>query len=279
MQPNFDRYRAIGQRFVTGFLQPEILVVLDVLNAAQRTKQVSGAVAEIGVHHGKLFIGLRLLQPPGGKSVAIDIFGDQDLNIDGSGHGNFEKFENNVTLWSSMDDVVVHQGDSTRLEPAKLRELAGGGVRFFSVDGGHTDEIVFSDMKLAEATLADGGIVIADDVFNEYWPGVATGTLRYLSDGAKLAPFLIGFNKVFFSQPEYSEFYRGEVESALSGKLRLATHPSEFAGHEVGLVLPQGAKDILRKSQLARSLYHRIYREMVRGLQVVSGRNGKVTGE
>jgi hypothetical protein len=42
MQPNFDRYRAIGQRFVTGFLQPEILVVLDVLNAAQRTKQVSG---------------------------------------------------------------------------------------------------------------------------------------------------------------------------------------------------------------------------------------------
>jgi len=279
MQPNFDRYRAIGQRFVTGFLQPEILLVLDVLNAAQRTKQVSGAVAEIGVHHGKLFIGLRLLQPPAGKSVAIDIFGDQDLNIDGSGHGNSEKFENNVKLWSSMDGVVVHQGDSTRLEPAKLRELACGGVRFFSVDGGHTEEIVFSDMKLAEATLADGGIVIADDVFNEYWPGVASGTLRYLSDGAKLTPFLIGFNKVFFAKAEYSEFYRGEVESALSGKLRLATASSVFAGHEVGLVLPQGAKDILRKSQMARSLYHRTYREMVRGLQLVSGRNGKVTGE
>jgi Methyltransferase domain len=178
-----------------------------------------------------------------------------------------------------MDDVVVHQGDSTKLEPAKLRELAGGDVRFCSVDGGHTEEIVFSGMKLAEATLADGGIVIADDVFNEYWPGVATGTLRYLSGGAKLAPFLIGFNKVFFSQPEYSESYRGQVESALSGKLRLATHPFEFAGHEVGLVLPQGAKDILRKNQLARSLYHRTYRELVRGLQMVSGRNGMVTGE
>jgi Methyltransferase domain len=271
MQPTFDRYRAIGQRFVTGFLEPEILVVLDALNAAQRTKQVSGAVAEIGVHHGKLFIGLRLLQRPGQKSVAIDIFGDQELNVDGSGHGDYEKFENNVKLWSSMADVVVHQGDSTKLEPAKLRELAGGDIRFFSVDGGHTEEIVFSDMKLAEATLADGGIVIADDVFNQYWPGVATGTLRYLSDGAKLTPFLIGFNKVFFSQPEHSEFYRGEVDSALSGKLRLATHPSEFAGHDVGLVLPQGAKDILRKSQLARSLYHGTYRQMVRGLQIVSG--------
>ena len=57
-------------------LGTEILLVLDVLNTAQRAKQVSGAVAEIGVHHGKLFIGLRLLQRPGDKSVAIDIFGD-----------------------------------------------------------------------------------------------------------------------------------------------------------------------------------------------------------
>jgi Methyltransferase domain len=279
MQPNFNRYRAIGHWFVSGFLEPEVLLVLDVLNAAQRTKHVSGAVAEIGVHHGKLFIGLSLLQPPGDKSVAIDIFGDQELNIDNSGHGDFEKFENNVKVWSSMDDVVVHQGDSTKLEPVKLRELAGGDIRLFSVDGGHTNEIVFSDMKLAEATLADGGIVIADDVFNEYWPGVATGTLRYLSDGAKLAPFLIGFNKVFFTHAEYSEFYRGEVESALAGKLRLATASSEFAGHEVALVAPQGAKDILRKSQLARSLYHGTYRQMVRGLQALSGGKGKVTGE
>jgi plastocyanin len=271
MQPNFNRYRAIGQRFVTGFLQPEILVVLDVLDRAQRKKQVSGAAAEIGVHHGKLFIGLRLLQRPGEKSVAIDIFGDQDLNVDGSGHGDFEKFENNVRLWSSMDDVVVHQGDSTKLEPATVRDLAGDEIRFFSVDGGHTDEIVYSDMRLAEATLAEGGVVIADDVFNEYWPGVATGTLRYLSDGAKLVPFLIGFNKVLFTHSEYSEFYRGEVESALSGKLRLATHPSEFAGNEVALVLPQGPTEILRKSQTARTLYHTTYRGMVRGLQLVSG--------
>ena len=271
MERNFGRYKAVGHRVVTGFLQSEVLLLLDALNSAQRAKQISGAIAEIGVHHGKLFIGLRLLQRGGEKSVAIDIFGDQELNIDGSGHGDYEKFANNVKLWSSMDDVVVHQGDSTKLEPAKLRELAGGNIRLFSVDGGHTDEIVYSDMKLAEATLADGGIVIADDVFNEYWPGVATGTLRYLNDGAKLTPFLIGFNKVFFTHAEYSEFYRGEVESALGGKLRLATASSEFAGHEVALVAPQGAKDILRKSELARSLYHGTYRQMVRGLQIVSG--------
>lgn len=274
MERNFVRYRAIGQRLVTGFLEPEVVLVLDVLNAAQRAKQISGAVAEIGVHHGKLFIALRLLQRSGEKSVAIDIFDDQELNIDGSGHGSLEKFVNNVKLWSSMDDVVLHQGDSTKLEPTKLRELAGGDVRFFSVDGGHTEEIVYSDMKLAEATLADGGIVIADDVFNEQWPGVAVGTLRYLEDGAKLAPFLIGFNKVFLAQPDYCAFYRAEVESAVEGKLRLGTGSSVFAGHDVGLVVPQTAVDILRRSQTIRSLYHRTYREMVRGLQVVARRGG-----
>ncbi|MFV1363145.1 class I SAM-dependent methyltransferase [Mycolicibacterium elephantis] len=272
MSREFARYRAIGHRIVTGFLQPEVLLLLDVLNSAQRAKQVSGAVAEIGVHHGRLFIGLRLLQRPGEKAVAIDIFGDQELNVDGSGHGDLQKFLSNVNLWSSMDDVVIHQGDSTKLLPERLRELAGGDIRLFSVDGGHTAEIVFSDMKLAESTLADGGIVIADDVFNQQWPGVAVGTLRYLEQGAKLAPFLIGFNKVFFAQPDYCRLYRAEVESAVSGKLRLATGESVFAGHDVALVAPQGAVDLLRRSATIRSLYHRTYREMVRGLQVVSGR-------
>jgi hypothetical protein len=268
---HFNRYRAIGHRFVAGYTHSEFLLVLDVLNAAQRAKHVCGAVAEIGVHHGKLFIGLSLLQPPGDKSVAIDVFGDQELNIDNSGRGDFEKFENNVKVWSSMDDVVVHQGDSTKLEPAKLRELAGGDIRLFSVDGGHTEEIVFSDMKLAEATLADGGIVIADDVFNEYWPGVATGTLRYLSNGATLAPFLIGFNKVLFTHAEYSEFYRGEVDAALAGKLRFQTGSSGFAGHEVGLVAPRSARDILAKNRLAWTLYRGAHRQLVRGLQIVVG--------
>jgi hypothetical protein len=272
MPSNFSRYRAVGHRVVTGFLEPEVLLLLDVLNAAQRAKQVGGAVAEIGVHHGKLFIGLRLLQRAGEKSVAIDIFGDQELNIDGSGHGDLEKFVNNVNLWASMDDVVVHQGDSTKLTPETLRDLAGGDIRIFSVDGGHTEEIVFSDMKLAEATLSDGGIVIADDVFNQQWPGVAVGTLRYLESGPKLAPFLIGFNKVFFTHPDYCALYRGEVEAAVTAKLLLASASSVFAGHDVTYVAQQGAVDLLRRSEKIRSLYHRSYRELVRGLQAVAGR-------
>jgi hypothetical protein len=273
MKRTFDRYSNVGYRFVSGFLQPGNLPVLKVLDAAQRARNVEGAVAEIGVHHGRLFIPLHLLQQGSGTSVAIDLFGDQELNIDQSGRGDLGKFTDNVALWSTMDGLVLHQGDSTKLTPEVLTEKAGGLIRFFSVDGGHTEEIVYSDMRLAEATLADGGIVIADDVFNQQWPGVAVGTLKYLDDGAKLVPFGIGFNKTLFTQPEYAEYYRAQLESAFTGSLRIQSDPTVFAGHPVLYLAPVTPVDVLRKSETARSIYHRTYKEMVRGLQLVSGKD------
>lgn len=275
MKRTFERYRQVGYRFVTGFLEPGNLPVLEALDAAQRARQVTGAVAEIGVHHGRLFIALHLLQRGSGAarehSVAIDLFGDQELNIDKSGNGNLDKFTDNVALWSTTDGLVLHQGDSTKLTAEVLREKAGGPIRFFSVDGGHTEEIVHSDMRLAEATLADGGIVIADDVFNQQWPGVAVGTLKYLDDGAKLVPFGIGFNKTLFTQPAYAEYYRTELESAFAGSLRIQTDSTVFAGAPVIYLAPVTPVDVLRRSETARSVYHRTYKELVRGLQRVSG--------
>jgi hypothetical protein len=79
---------------------------------------------------------------------------------------------------------------------------------------------------------------------------------------------------VFFAQPDYCAFYRAEVESAVQGKVRLGAGSSVFAGHDVGLVMPQTAVDMLRRSQTIRSVYHRTYREMVRGLQLVTSRGG-----
>jgi hypothetical protein len=272
MKRTFERYSNVGYRFVSGFLEPGNLPVLKVLDAAQRARNVRGAVAEIGVHHGRLFIPLHLLQRGSGKSVAIDLFGDQELNIDNSGNGNLDKFTDNVALWSTMDGLVLHQGDSTKLEPAVLTEKADGPIRFFSVDGGHTEEIVYSDMRLAEETLAEGGIVIADDIFNQQWPGVAVGTLKYLDDGAKLAPFAIGFNKVFFTQPEFCDYYRAELDTAFTGGLRIQSDSTVFAGHPVIYLAPVTPVDILRRSETARSVYHRTYKEMVRGMQLVSGK-------
>lgn len=257
MTDSLSIYRNFGNRLVKGWMEPEVLTMLTTIDAIQRADGVTGSVAEIGVHHGKLFIGLSLLQRGEATSLAIDIFGDQDLNVDGSGKGDYDVFRKNVSRWSSTDRVAVHQGDSTQLSAEQLLKLAGAPVRIFSVDGGHTEEIVASDMRLAEETLADGGVVVGDDVFNFEWPGVAVGTLRYLDAGGALAPFAIGFNKVLFSRPEHCDRYRNAVAAAFETRALIEPKESVFAGHDVAVLGRVSAtpRRLLRHNQVARSVY------------------------
>jgi hypothetical protein len=259
-------YRAVGHRFVQGWMKAEVLSMLAGIDVAQRTDGVDGPVAEIGVHHGKLFIGLQLSQRGDGSALAIDLFDDQDLNVDKSGNGDYKRLVRNVRRWSTTEGLVVHQGDSTKLEPDHLVELAGGAVRIFSVDGGHTADVVCSDMRLAEATLHTGGVVVADDVFNEWWPGVAVGTLRYLSEGGGLQPFVIGFNKVLFSRPEYCDRYRDAVISAFADRPLIEPKRSMFAGHEVAVLcrLTTTPRHLLRHNRLARPPYDLVRKQLGR---------------
>ncbi|MDX1888200.1 class I SAM-dependent methyltransferase [Mycolicibacterium sp. 050158] len=219
--------------------------MLRILDSAQRSHHVVGAVAEIGVHHGKLFTALNLLQE-NGSSVAIDVFGEQHLNVDNSGRGDLGIFQRNIARWSSADGVRIHRGDSTKLQSSALLELADARIRLFSVDGGHAEECVVSDMRLAEDTLVAGGVVIADDVFNEEWPEVLVGTLHYMKGGGMLIPFAIGFNKVFFAFSERVGLYRDALNAHLSRNLLINVKTANFMGYEV-LVVSRKPRNRIRQ--------------------------------
>ncbi len=257
MPGTFARYRALGHRTVQGWLEPQVLDMLQTLDTVQRNAGVEGGVAEIGVHHGQLFIGLLLLKDAGLPAVAIDVFDDQQLNVDGSGRGDRSRFEANVRRWADPASLVVHQADSTTLTGDDVRTLAHGPVRLFSVDGGHTEQIVLADLRTAEAALAEGGIVVADDVFNAEWPGVSVGTLRYLDADPAVVPFAVGFNKVYFTHASHAEPYRAALRRAHIGSLRMAHKTSEFHGHEVDVFwpVPVTPRTILRRNPLARRVW------------------------
>jgi hypothetical protein len=254
----FNSYRLVGHRRVHGYTESPALGLVGVVDAAQRAAGISGPIAEIGVHHGQLFIAMKLMQRPGEASIAIDLFEDQAANIDGSGEGNLDRFLQNIDRYSTRDGLVIHGGDSTKIKPGDIPEMSG--VRMFSVDGGHTEEIVLSDMRLAENSLADGGVVIADDVFNQQWPGVVVGTLRYLEQGGALLPFYIGFNKVLFAQAEHIDRYRRAIDTAYRDRTMTAVFSSVFAGHDVGILVPVPKRpaDIARRSETVRTIYHRL---------------------
>lgn len=254
----FDAYRLFGHRSVAGYTEPPAIGLVGAVDATQRGLGLAGPVAEIGVHHGQFFIALKLLQRHGEASIAIDLFDDQVANIDKSGEGDLSRFLANVNRWADADGLDIHQGDSTKLEPGQIPSLEQ--VRLFSVDGGHTEEIVMSDMRLAESVLAQGGVVIADDVFNQQWPGVAVGTVHYLEDGGALVPFYIGFNKVLFAHRSHAPIYRQALDEHYSGRVMTAVFESVFAGHPVGVLVrvPKRPADIARRSETARAIYHRL---------------------
>lgn len=256
----YSIYRRFGRRLVGGWLAPEVLEVLAVLNDAQAAKGVEGSVAEIGVHHGKLMIALDLLRNEGETSVAIDLFDDQERNVDKSGKGDLAAFRKNMARWSHMDALAVHAGDSTRLGTETLVGLANGKIRLFSVDGGHDEPVVASDLHLAETVLVPGGVIIADDVFHQEWPGVMTGLIRYLHEDPKVAPFAIGFNKVFLTTPEFVEHYQRAVDAAFSERYLTSVKGSEFFGNHVSVVarVRRTPRLILRRNKTLKRLYGRI---------------------
>jgi hypothetical protein len=217
-----------GQRLVEGWMLPGAVQMIVTTSDAQQKLRVSGHVAEIGVHHGKLFILLCLLRREGERSVAVDLFDDQDKNIDKSGRGHLDKLLSNLHHHAGVTDTIVHQGDSLEVDGSSLLRLAGGHFRLISIDGGHTREATAHDLATAEMALCEGGVVILDDYFNEMWPGVSDGVQHYFRTHRNIVPFAIGGNKVLFCHPPYIDHYVGALR-----KLTTETVDQWFLGRPV----------------------------------------------
>ena len=184
---------------IKGWLAPDSAIIISSLSKIQNELGVRGSVGEIGVHHGKLFLLLHLMLNEGERSFAVDVFENQDLNLDKSGRGSYEVFTKNLLKYGNPKLVDVFSNSSLNLSPDDIISKSGK-VRILSIDGGHTPEVTLNDFKLGESILVKGGVIILDDYFNHAWPGVSEGTNEYFfNHKSKLRPFAISINKVFFT--------------------------------------------------------------------------------
>ncbi|WP_310526130.1 class I SAM-dependent methyltransferase [Nocardioides sp.] len=193
-----ERYRSDGLAQVEGWFEPESAELMASLLLHQIGLGLGGGVAEIGVHHGRSFLLLANGLAPREPAVALDVFEHQEQNADHSGKGDRGRFEENLSRWAPCVAVKIVARSSLEVTPASAREVFGR-PRMFSIDGGHTAEITRHDLELAQAGIADGGIVVLDDMLNGHWLGVLTGTATYLLDHPGLVPFAISPNKLYLT--------------------------------------------------------------------------------
>jgi hypothetical protein len=182
----------------------------------QATHRFEGSVAEIGVHMGRLFILLRLLAAPHERALAIDVFQDQQLNIDGSGAGDERSFRANLERWASTHYVEIIQSSSLNVTASEVVSKVGR-CRLLSIDGGHTAECTLNDLRLAEQVVNDFGVAILDDYFNPSWPDVTTGAAQFFGDSCTtLRPFAITPNKIYLARQAYHGLYIAELRATQS---------------------------------------------------------------
>lgn len=264
---DYIRYAVVGHYFAEGWLEDLAIQLIDAVEACQRELGVTGAVAEIGVHHGKLFILLSLLRRPGEKAVALDLFEDQERNVDRSGRGDRERFMANLRRHHrKAADVVVQQADSHDLDGMALQALAGGPLRIISVDGGHTAELTEHDLRTACDALTDGGVVVLDDCFNEFFPAVSEGAQRFLRDRHDIRAVGAGGNKTFLCHEAYADTYR-EAIAQRAAQLYLYTLHHEFVGAQFLSVFP-------RTRRAAVPYWRRYVRDWMTSRLRLSGRDG-----
>jgi len=176
-----------------------------------------GGVSEIGVLDGGFFIAMHNLMLRGCISLAIDVFDLADYQLDpagiGFGRAQLPRFRANLAAWAIRPwAVVLVEQDSMTITPMQRVELLHtiGFVKFFSIDGNHTEAQTWNDLEIAGALTAIDGIIIVDDYPNGAWPGVKTATSRWLIEHEWM-PLLEDTNKLYLAHRTMHEAYKAAL--------------------------------------------------------------------
>src|SRR5216683_2297924 len=211
VQIRLERYQHEGINSVEGWFGGDQIEFVIRADEFQKEIGITGGVAEIGVHHGRMLILMMLCRRLGESAVAVDVFDKQWMNWDKSGSGNRKIFEEHVLSHvGTLDKCIVIENDSLQVSARELITASGGQrFRLFSVDGAHTAYATANDLALAEECLVPGGIIFIDDYSNGGWPMVAEGVARFmlLSPRVKISPVLCGSNKVLFTTISHHDTY------------------------------------------------------------------------
>jgi predicted O-methyltransferase YrrM len=140
---------------------------------------IAGDLFEIGSYHGRSTAIMALHLTPRERIVVCDAFQapSEDHYAQPPSPENLLANLSRVNPDLDRSQVVIHSCLSTDLSlPTEER------FRFIHVDGGHSAEVAYSDMKLSAGHLMPKGVLVLDDYHNPQWPNVTAGVDRFLAE-------------------------------------------------------------------------------------------------
>lgn len=170
-----DRYLDTGYASVVGMSSRFAAAVSCGLMRIQSDLGVKGPVAEIGTFEGRFFIALAHALADGETALGIDLFDWPNPQV-------IDRFEANCAKHGvPADKRITWRADSRTMKPeALLAKLGGKRVRLFHVDGEHSRHALTRDLELATAVLADGGVIVLDDMLHPGYPTLMVAVQDYL---------------------------------------------------------------------------------------------------
>ncbi|KAK9796247.1 hypothetical protein WJX73_001353 [Symbiochloris irregularis] len=195
---------------IQGWMVPIHAWLVGLFTRHQHNLGIWGAVGEIGVFQGKLFIALSGFSHPSETIVAADWF-------DGGGQtrGYYEKFTANLVKYLGLQtsQMFTYQGDSNELTPQWFSERSIPYFRLLSIDASHDLKLVLRDFNLAACLMMDGGIVIADDFGSTSWMGVNAALYNFVLEQSRIVPFMLTNNKLYLTTVSHHAQYYEMVKA------------------------------------------------------------------
>jgi hypothetical protein len=184
---------------IRGWFAYDAALMFMAYNQLIAAEGISGDVLEIGVYYGLSAIAVAALRGANRRMYAIDLFEELGPNeAYGEGKDYRASFEEHMReFFGPLDFLTSITAASGRLKSSDFSPT----FSFCHVDGGHSPEETFADLKFASDILMPGGLLALDDYFNPQHAGVCEGALNFKREHpGVLRPLAIAYNKVLFQK-------------------------------------------------------------------------------
>jgi hypothetical protein len=86
---------------------------------------------------------------------------------------------------------VTLKADSRTMTAEDLLAASGGRLRLFHIDGEHSRAALKRDLALAASVMADGGIVVLDDMLHPGYPTLMVAVQEFLEANPGIVPLCV----------------------------------------------------------------------------------------